>query len=68
MPPVGRAGREQRVAVGRRAHDRFGADIAAGARPVFDDDRLPQPLLQLGADQPHQDVADAAPARTAPRS
>ena len=32
------ADQEERVAVRRRAHDRFGADIAAGARPVLDDE------------------------------
>jgi hypothetical protein len=33
-----RADQEQRVAVRRRMGDRFGADIAAGARPIVDDE------------------------------
>ena len=37
---------EQCVAVRWRSHDQFGADIAAGARPVIDDDLLPEPLRQ----------------------
>ena len=36
--------REQRVAVGRRAHDRFGCQIRARARPVLDYNRLPELL------------------------
>jgi hypothetical protein len=32
------ADQEQRVAVRRRMGDRFGADIAAGARPIVDDE------------------------------
>jgi hypothetical protein len=31
---------EQRVAVSRRAHDRFGGDVAASARPILDDKLL----------------------------
>jgi hypothetical protein len=41
---VRRARIEQRVAVGRRAHDEFGCDIAAGARLVVDDELLAEPL------------------------
>jgi hypothetical protein len=37
---VRRAGHEERIAVGRRAHDHLGSDVGAGARPVFDNDRL----------------------------
>ena len=47
---------EQRVAVGRRAHDRFGADIAAAARPVVDDDGLAEPLRQPLTDQAREEV------------
>jgi hypothetical protein len=32
------ADQEQRVAVRRRMGDRFGADVAAGARPIVDDE------------------------------
>jgi len=31
---------EQRVAVSGRAHDRFGGDVAASARPILDDKLL----------------------------
>ena len=51
---------EQRVAVGRRAHDRFGADIAGAARPVVDDDGLAEPLREPLADQAREDVTGAA--------
>jgi hypothetical protein len=33
-------GHEQRIAVRRCAHDRLGADIAAGSRSVLDDEWL----------------------------
>ncbi len=51
---------EQRIAVRRRAHDRLGGDIAAGARPVFDDELLAEPLRQPLADQARDDVGRAA--------
>jgi hypothetical protein len=35
---------EECVAVRRRSHDGFGADIAAGARPVVDDKLLAEPV------------------------
>ena len=57
---VGCADLEQCVAVGRRAHDRFGADIAAAPRPVVDDDGLAEPLREPLADQTHEDVTGAA--------
>ena len=53
---VGERDQEQRVAVRRRAHDRLGADIAAGARPVLDDEWLAEPLRQPLADQARDDV------------
>ena len=57
---VRRHGEQQRVAVRRRAHDRFGGDIAAGARPVVDHDRLAQPLRQPLSDHAGNDVRRAA--------
>ena len=57
---VGRRDQKQRVAVGRRAHDRLGGDIGAAARPVFDDDRLAEPLRQPLPHQPRRDVRRAA--------
>ena len=46
------------VLVGLGHH--VGADIAAGAGLVLDHDRLADGVLQLGADQPRQDVGGAA--------
>jgi hypothetical protein len=43
---VRRRGEEQRVTVRRRVHDRLGADIAAGAGPVLDHDRLTETIRQ----------------------
>ena len=57
---VRRADQEKRVAVGRRAHDRLGGDIAAGARPVLDDELLAEPLRQPLTDQARDDVGRAA--------
>ena len=37
---VGCRGQMDRIAVGRRTHDRLGADIAGGAGPVLDDELL----------------------------
>ena len=51
---------EQCVAVRRRFRGRFGADIAAGARPVLDDKGLPHPLRQPLRHQPGKDVGAAA--------
>src|SRR5262249_15154099 len=51
---------EQRVAVRRRAHDPLGADIAAGTRPVLDDERLAEPLREPLPHEAREDVADAA--------
>ena len=47
---------EERIAVRGRAHDRLGADIAAGARPVLDDEWLAEPLRQPLAHQARDDV------------
>ena len=51
---------QQRVAVGRRLRDRVGADIAAGARAVFHDDRLAERLRHLVADRARQHVGEPA--------
>jgi hypothetical protein len=51
---------EERIAVRRRPHDHFGADIAAGARPVLDDELLAEPLRQPLPDQARQNVGRAA--------
>ena len=53
---VRRIDQEQRVAVRRRTHDRLGADIAAGARPVLDDEWLAEPLRQPLTHQAREDV------------
>ena len=48
------------VAVGRRARDRAGADVAGGAGAVLDHDRLAHRLMQMLADDARQDVGRAA--------
>src|SRR5690606_21125458 len=48
------------VAVGRGALDQRDADVAGGARAVFDDYRGAQVLGQLVGDQPRQHVGRAA--------
>jgi len=53
------AGEQERVSVGRRIHDQFGADIAGGTRPVLDDERLAEPLREPLADQACSDVGAA---------
>src|SRR5215471_15530991 len=47
---------QKRMAVRRRAHDRLGGDIAAGAWTVLDNERLAEPFRQPLADQPCNDV------------
>ncbi len=49
-----------RVAVWRRLGAGTGADIHAAAGAVLDDERLPPPLVQLFAQDPHEQVADPA--------
>ena len=44
----------------RLPRDRLQGEVAAAAGPVFDDDRLPQPLRQPLADQAGDDVGRAA--------
>src|SRR5262249_44205987 len=45
-----RRSEQQGVAVRRRARDGLGADVAAGARPVVDNDLLAQQLRQASSD------------------
>ena len=54
------AGEQERVSVGRRIHDQFGADIAT--RPVLD---LAKPLRERLADQACSDVAPTPAAKPA---
>ena len=56
---VVRGNHEERIAVGRRAHDRLGGDIA-GARPVVDDEWLTEPIGKPLPGQPRKDVGRAA--------
>src|SRR5262245_20123111 len=52
--------KEERVAVRRRAHDRFGADIAATAWPVIDHEWLAEPFRQPLTDEARENVLRAA--------
>ncbi len=61
---IRRTDQQQRIAVRRRTHDRLGADIAGGARPVLDDEGLAEPLRQPLAHQTCDDVARAAGGKT----
>src|SRR5262249_12346605 len=51
---------EPRGAVRDRAHDCFGGDIAAGARPILDDEWLAETLRQRLTDQACKEVRRAA--------
>jgi len=53
-------GEEQRVAVGRGARDRLGADVAARARAVLDDHRLAELGLELRLQDAGDEVDQAA--------
>jgi len=53
---VGRSDQEERVSVGGRAHYGLGADVAAAARPVLDDEWLAEPLREPLTDQARDDV------------
>ena len=55
-----RVEKQEGVAVGRRAHDRFGGQVAARARPVLDEERLPEPFRQRLREQAPRDVDPAA--------
>jgi hypothetical protein len=48
---VRRGDQKERVAIRGRSHDRLSADIAAGPRPILNDERLDKPLRQPLADQ-----------------
>jgi hypothetical protein len=50
---------KQGMPVRRRIDDRFGADVAAGSRPIVDQEGLPEPVGKPLPDQPRRDV-DAA--------
>ena len=52
--------KEERVPVGRRTRDGLQRQIAAGARPVVDDDRLAQPLRHRLANEARNDIGCAA--------
>jgi len=49
-------GEQQGVAVRRRARDRAGSDVAAGAGSVLDHELLAQPLGEPSADEARSDV------------
>jgi len=53
---------EKRVAVRQSGHDRFGRDIAAGAGPLLDEERLAQARRKPLPDQPRHKVGRAAAA------
>ena len=54
------AGEEERVAVGRRLGGELGADRAAGAGPIVDDDRLAEIGPELLRDRARHRVVAAA--------
>src|SRR3954453_9793914 len=55
-----RTDQEEYVAVRGGARDHLGADVTAGTRPVFNNERLPEPLRQPLSHQPGDDVRRAA--------
>jgi hypothetical protein len=55
-----RGNHQQSVAVRRGPRDRVGPDNAAGRRPVFNDDGLPERLFQVWLKQPRRRVVDTA--------
>ena len=57
------ADQKKRVAVRGRPHDRLGGDIAAGSRPVLNDEWLAEPLRQPLTHQARDDVGRAAGAK-----
>jgi hypothetical protein len=57
---IRRRNQEERVAIGRCAHHRFGREIGCCSRPAFDDKRLAQPLLQPLRHKPRGQVRGAA--------
>jgi hypothetical protein len=50
---------EQDIAVSGRTHDGLGADVGAGARAIFNDELLTQPLRQPLPDEPRGNVRRA---------
>src|SRR5215831_127253 len=57
---VRRRDEKERVAVGGRPYDRLRADIAAGTRPVLDNELLTEPLRQPLTDQAGDNVGWSA--------
>jgi hypothetical protein len=57
---VRHGGKQKRISVGGRVDDGLGADVAAGARPVLDDEGLAQPVGKPLTDQARGDVDPAA--------
>src|SRR5262245_6646620 len=57
---VVRCGKEEGIAIWGSADDRLGAEIGASAGPVFDDERLAEPLRQPLADHARNNVSRAA--------
>jgi hypothetical protein len=57
---IRKIGQEDRIAVGTRIHDGLGGDVAACARPVLNDERLAEPLLQPLTHQTREGVVSAA--------
>src|SRR5580704_13169552 len=53
---IGGRHREQRIAVGRSTHHHLGGDVAVGARPVVDDEILPEPFRQSLCGEPRENV------------
>jgi hypothetical protein len=43
---VARSDHEERIAVGRRSHDNFRANISGSTWPILDDERLTETLRQ----------------------
>jgi hypothetical protein len=54
------ADHQERVAIRRGIHDGLGGDIGACTRPVFNDERLAEPLLEPLSDQARADVRRTA--------
>src|SRR5262245_42038492 len=54
---------EERVAVGGRAHDGLGADIAAAPRPIVDYELLAEPPREPWCDEPRENVGRSAGGR-----
>src|SRR6516164_6781060 len=57
---IRRSRQEERIAVRRRAHDRLGGDVAAGACPVLNNELLTEPLREPLSYQTRDDVARTA--------